>query len=122
MRKVLVMLALLPAVTPAQTAARSSIRVSGDASVSVRPDQGKIGIGVETQAATAQEATADNATKAQAVFDQVKALLGNAGDIKTVSFYVNPVIAPFVQGQPQRIVGYTAINTIQVTTSDMGIV
>ena len=122
MRKAIFLTAVTAALLTAQTTTARRVRVFGDATVAVRPDQGKISIGVETQATTAQDATAQNATKAQAVFDQLKALIGATGDIKTTSFYVSPVAGPYIQGQPQTIIGYRAINTIEVTTSDMGLV
>jgi uncharacterized protein YggE len=67
-----------------------TIRASGEAVVSVRPDLARITVGVETQAATAQEAAAQNATIVQNVLDAVRRVLGNAGTTETVSYTINP--------------------------------
>ncbi len=117
MWKSILLLSLMPLLTIAQP--RGSVRAHGEASISVRPDQARVGVAIETQGATAADATAANATRAQAVIDQLTRLLNVSGTIKTVSFLVNPVVAP---GTPQTIVGFRAINSLEVTTSDLTLV
>ena len=71
-------------------ARRPYIRSSGEGTVSVRPDQATIGVGVITQAVTAAAATDANASKAQAILDALRRLLGPNADIRTSSFAVTP--------------------------------
>jgi uncharacterized protein YggE len=96
-----------------------TIRASGEAVVSVRPDLARITVGVETQAATAQEAAAQNATIVQNVLDAVRRVLGNAGTTETVSYTINPNYRS-TPGQPAVLTGYTVVNLIEVTTFNIG--
>jgi uncharacterized protein len=59
---------------------RHAVGASGTATVSAKPDQAKLDIGVVTQAATAQDAAAQNATQVDAVLAQLRAILGAAAD------------------------------------------
>jgi uncharacterized protein YggE len=53
---------LNPALWAQAQSSRHLVGASGQASVSVKPDQAKLDVGVVTQAATAQDAAAQNAT------------------------------------------------------------
>ena len=117
MWKSAILLTVTAMLVGAQT--RGTVRAYGEASVAVRPDQAKVGVAIETQGTTAGDATAANAVKAQAVLDQLTALLGKTGDIKTVSFNVYPVTSPT---SSQTIVGFRAVNSLEVTTSDLTLV
>ena len=52
--------------------ARPTIRVTGDSTVTVKPDEAEINIGVLTQADTAQAAATQNARKQDAVISELK--------------------------------------------------
>ena len=93
----------LAAQTPAQR--RSFVRASGEGVVSFKPDQMKITVTVSNQADTAQQAADDNATRSTAVIDAVTKLLGATGDLRTLSYSVNPVYRYPAGGQPQ-LAGY----------------
>src|SRR5215471_16203508 len=67
-----------------------SITVTGEATVTARPDRAQVDIGVVTQAETADAASTDNRRKADAVLAQLRSALGAAADIKTVSFSITP--------------------------------
>lgn len=99
---------------------RSSIRVTGEAVVTVKPDQAIIDIGVVTQAATAQAAATQNAQKTDAVIAELKRVLGANADVKTISYSLSPNYRyPRDGGQP-TIAGYNASNTVQVKINDLG--
>jgi uncharacterized protein YggE len=102
-----------------EKAARSIIRVTGEATVSAKPDQASIDVGVTTQASTAQQASTDNATRLDATLAELKKLLGPSADIKTVSYSVSPNYRyPREGGQP-TITGYTATNIVRIKTGDL---
>jgi len=96
-----------------------SIRVTDEATVTVKPDQAEINIGVVTQAPTAQAAAAQNAQKQDAVISELRKLLGAGADIKTISYSLNPNYRyPKDGGQP-TIAGYNASNIVQVKTTNL---
>jgi len=95
-----------------------SVQASGDAVVSVKPDQVKIDIGVVTQAATAQAAAAQNAAQVQAVITKLRPLVGAKGDIKTINYSVSPNYQFSKEGK-RTINGFTANNIVQVTSEDV---
>src|SRR5687768_15998443 len=69
---------------------RPSIRVTGEATVTVKPDQALIDLGVITQAQNAQAATTQNAQRLDMVLSELRKILGPGADIKTVSYSVTP--------------------------------
>jgi uncharacterized protein YggE len=98
---------------------RPSIRVTGEATVNVKPDQAQIDVGVVTQAATAEEAANRNAQKLDATLKELRRLLGPTADIKTISYSLNPnYVYPREGGQP-KISGYIASNTLQVKIDNL---
>ena len=96
-----------------------TVTASGDAVISVKPDLARVTVGVETQAVTAQEAAAQNATIAQNVLTAVRGVLGSGGTTETISYTISPNYRS-AAGQPPVLTGYTVTNLIQVTTLDMG--
>lgn len=103
-------------------ASRRLVRATGDATLSVKPDQAKINVGVVTQAATAQEASTQNATQVDAVLNRLKQVLGASGEMKTVGYSLTPNYRyPTGGGQP-TLTGYTASNTVEVTTNDLSLI
>lgn len=109
--------------TPAQEATdgkvHPSIRVTGDASVTVKPDQAEISIGVVTQAQTAQAAASQNAQKQDAIISQLRKALGSSAEIKTISYSLAPSYRYPKEGGQPTISGYTASNTVQVRTTNL---
>ena len=100
---------------------RHVVGASGMASVSAKPDQAKLDVGVITQAATAQDAAAQNASQVDAVLAQLRAVLGSAADIKTISYSLSPNYR-YPQGAPPVLTGYTASNTVEITMSDLSLI
>src|SRR5271165_2258690 len=98
----------------------ASVRATGEAVVSVKPDQAKIDIGVVTQAPTAQAAASQNAAQTQMVLEKLRGTAGSKTDIKTISYSVGPNYQYPRDGGKPTITGYTATNTVEVTTDDLG--
>lgn len=94
-----------------------SIRVHGEATVTAQPDQAQLDIGVENQAATAKAAMDENATKSNAVIEQLRSLT-SGNNIKTVNFSVHPNYNYPKDGGTPKITGYTANNTVRLTVND----
>lgn len=98
---------------------RPSIRVTGEATIKVSPDQAQIDIGVVTQAQNAQAAASQNAQKLDVTIAALRKALGSDAEIKTISYSVSPNYRyPREGGQP-TITGYTASNIVQVKTNDL---
>src|SRR6516162_4755733 len=68
----------------------SSIRVTGDARVTAKPDRVQIDIGVTTRASKSQDAASQNAQQVAAVLAAVRKAAGPGADLKTVSYALNP--------------------------------
>jgi uncharacterized protein len=96
-----------------------AIRTTGEATLTVKPDQARLDISVVTQAEHAQPAAAENAEKLEAVLVELRKLLGPEADIKTINYVLNPSYRYPKQGGTPTITGYTATNTVQVKTNDL---
>jgi len=90
---------------------------SGEGVVSVKPDMVRVTVGVTTQAANAQDASTQNATIVQNVLDKLKAAFPTA-DIRTLNYSLSPNYTYTPNGAP-NLVGFTASNTVEVSTSDL---
>jgi len=103
----------------AQAQSRRPVVVSyGSATVSSNPDQVKVSVGVTTKGTTAQDAAGQNATIVTAVIAAVQQVLGPKADIKTISYSVSPNYTYPPSGNPV-LNGYTASNTLDVTSGDI---
>ncbi|HTT42858.1 MAG TPA: SIMPL domain-containing protein [Steroidobacteraceae bacterium] len=100
------------------TAPVSSIRVSGEAQVSVKPDRVQIDIGVTTRAEKSAEAAAQNARQTEAVLTALKKAGGSTAVLKTVNYSITPAYR-YQQGHEPTLTGYTASNVVQVTLDDL---
>jgi hypothetical protein len=122
MRSIFIFLVSLPVIAAAQEIVPQtgppSIRVHGEATVSAEPDQVQFDIGVETQAATAKDASDKNTAQTNEVVQQLKSILPS-GDVKTVNFSVNPNYVYPPAGGAAKITGYTATNTVRLQLSDI---
>ncbi len=111
-------LLVLPLLAGAQTPRPRVVRASGEAVVTAPPDRARIDIGVVTEAATAEEAAQKNAEQSAAVIAKYKPLVGAAGTLKTVNYALEPNYV-YQAGQPPKIRGYRASNTVEVTMDDV---
>ena len=123
MPKVLSLLVCLPLLAAAQLVqiTSGSIQAIGSATIPVTPDQVQLDVGVVTQGATAQDAGQQNATLTTTVLNALKGVLGAAGTIQTIGYSVSPRYST-TQGQPSVIIGYTASNTVEVTSTDLSLI
>jgi uncharacterized protein YggE len=113
---VLACLSAAPAL--AQQVPLSSIRVTGDAQVTAKPDRVQIDIGVSTHADSSQEAAAQNARQVEAVLSAVKKSAGPTAVLKTVNYSLSPAYK-YQNGHEPQVVGYNASNLVQVTLDDL---
>ncbi|MBX6331933.1 MAG: SIMPL domain-containing protein [Gemmatimonadaceae bacterium] len=92
------------------------IVTSAQGEARVTPDRATVFIGVETRAATAAQAGAQNARKQAAVIDTLRALGIAKEQISTVGYNVYPQQSfPQPGGdQTPKIVGYNVSNTVRV--------
>lgn len=105
----------------AQTARRAVVTASGQGLVSVKPDQAKVSISVQTRGDTAQQAADLNAQQTNAVLNQLRQSLGQAATIATTGYSVRPEYRSVPNALPV-LAGYTATNTVTVTLSDVNLV
>src|SRR5215475_2463071 len=98
----------------------SSIRVTGDARVTAKPDRVQIDIGVTTRAALSQDAAAQNAREVDAVLAGVRKVGGPTATLRTISYALNPNYQYHPKGGEPTIEGYTALNVVQVTLDELG--
>jgi uncharacterized protein YggE len=110
----------VPATGLAQQAPVSSIRVSGDARVTAKPDRVQIDVGVTSRAAQSQDAAAQNARQVDAVLTAVRKAAGPTAVLKTISYSLNPNYQFHPNGGEPTIEGYTALNVVQVTLDELG--
>jgi len=80
-------------------------------------------LAVQTQAATATQASSDNAATMSKVLDALASIGIDKNSIQTTSYSLTPVY-DYKQDQtsPPKIVGYAARNAIQITLSDFSLV
>jgi uncharacterized protein YggE len=89
------------------------IAVTGRGEIKVSPDRATIQVSVQTRAATAAAAAAENASKQQGVLAALRKLgLGN-DQLSTINYNVYPE-QRYEQGKEPVIVGYNVTNTILV--------
>jgi len=99
--------------SPASLAAIPQIAVTGRGEIKVSPDRATIQISVQTRAATAAAAAAENATKQQSVLSALRALGFTNDQLSTVNYNVYPE-QRYDQGKEPVIVGYNVTNTVLV--------
>ena len=89
------------------------IQTGGRAEARVTPDRATITFGVQSRAATAAAAGADNARRQRAILDTLRAI-GVGGDmLSTQNYSVSPEMQyPPSGGQP-RVSGYQVTNTVR---------
>ena len=106
--------------TPGSSSTKT-LQANGVGTVSATPDEVQLYLAVETQSATATQATQDNA----GTMTQVMQALVNAGvsrdSISTVSYTLTPTYNSSNNDQttPTKIIGYIARNSIQVTLTNV---
>jgi len=120
LRFVAILLACVAVMQAQDTPQRSgpaSMRVHGQATLSVEPDQVQFDIGVVTQAATPKAATDQNASQSNALVQELNAAFPSA-TVKGINFSINPNYQYPREGAP-TIAGYTASNTVRLLVNDI---
>jgi uncharacterized protein len=97
----------------------SSIRVSGDARVTAKPDRAQIDLGVVTRAPSSQSAAADNSRQFDAVLTAARAAAGPGAVLKTINYSLTPSYQFHSNGAEPTLTGYTATNVVRVTLDDL---
>ena len=96
-----------------------TIQVTGTGTLSAAPDQALLYLAVETQGSTATAATTKNAAAMTNVINVLESAGISKDSIQTTSYNLNPVYSsPVNQSAPPSIIGYEAVDAIQVTLSD----
>lgn len=95
------------------------IRVTGEATVSVAPDEGRIDLGVVTEDANAERAAQLNATKLEAVLAALRKGFGTNTKVKTLNYSLTPKYRYPTGGGQRELDGYTATNVVRVTTDQL---
>jgi uncharacterized protein YggE len=101
----------------------NSVQASGSATISgITPDQVQLNVGVVTSAKTAQDAASQNSALANAMIAALNGVPGFSGNIQTISYNLSPQYTGGTVNTPPVITGYTASNTVQVTTGKLNLV
>ena len=105
---------------PARSGNDRAIEVTGEASVSARPDFASVTLGVASTGKDAGEAMATNAKSVNALIAALKDQGVAPTDIQTSNLSVAPQFSNPGQARRPTIVGYTATNMVTVTARDLG--
>ena len=97
---------------------REQIRVVGTAAVQARPDMAEAQLGVQTFAASVNQAVAENNLLTDSVLSALKAAGVDGGELRTSGFSVFPQRDYQREGEAQ-ITGYWANNTVLVTVTEI---
>ena len=101
------------------TSPLSSIRVTGEATVSAKPERAQIDVGVLTQEKQSQNATTQNAKQIESVLAALHKLLGVDADIKTINYTLSPDYQYRPMGGKASVSSYTAVNVVRVVVDDL---
>lgn len=92
------------------------VQASGEATISVKPDQAVIDIGVITEATTSVAASAQNAAQTEAVVAELSRLLGDSKNVKTTTYTLRP---KYDVRKNNAITGYSATNIVEVKVDNL---
>lgn len=109
--------ALLTAPALADSNFPPSISVSGEATISVPPDQAEIEAGTTTDAKTAREAADANNVTMNKLLSALKAANIDVKDVQTSRLSLQPQYAP--NHNPPTVTGYRASNQVSVRLHDI---
>lgn len=113
-------LALAQAAPPAADSMfrATTLNLAAYGETKVEPDMATITLGVMTEAKTAAEAMAANATRMNAVMAALRRGGIAAKDIQTSNLNLNPQYR-YAENQPPQLTGYQASNQVTVTVHDL---
>lgn len=87
---------------------------TGRGEVDLKPDRVRMEFGVETRALSAASAAAENSRRQRAVLDTLLKLGIAQDQIQTANLQVTPEMVYPGQGQPPKVSGYVARNSVRV--------
>jgi len=106
--------AVLDAQTPTTSAALPpSLVTSGQAEEKVNPDRVSVLVNIQTRAATAAAAAADNARRTRAVLDALAALGLSKDQLSTEGYTAYPEMNYDRPGNTPKVVGYVVTNSVR---------
>ena len=105
--------ATLSAQAAPTSAALPQIVTTGTGEARITPDRAMVMIGVQSKAATASQAAAENARRQRAVLDTLRAI-GIAAELLSTSGYSVTPDMQYPPNQAPRVTGYTVTNTVNV--------
>lgn len=106
--------------TVSQEADPPTLEVSGTGEVSVPSDRARVSFAVETEGTTAGQAAQANADAMDAAIAALRATRAEGIVVETHGYGLHPQYSNRTEpNQAPRIVGYRAVNTITVTTTDV---
>lgn len=115
-----------PQPAPVQIEATSILRVRGEATATATPDRATVSVGVVAEAQTAAEAQRGVNTQLERVVRSLRDLNMEDMVLQTQSVSLSPRYdhdrARRNPGEPPRIIGYRASNTVQVRVDDVALV
>jgi len=104
---------------PSSTAKPSrTITVTSTATVTAKPDEAVVNLGVRSEDPDSATAMAQNAKDMQAVLDALKAAGIPEADVQTLDLRLDQHVAN--RGQPSEQRSFVATNSVQVTIRDLG--
>ncbi|HWE42820.1 MAG TPA: SIMPL domain-containing protein [Gemmatimonadaceae bacterium] len=99
-----------------------TIVTNGQGEARITPDRARLEVSVQTRAATAAEAGAQNAKKQQSVLDALRKIGFTSEQLSTVNYNLYPEMQYDRNGQSPRVVAYNATNTVRVEIRDVGMI
>ncbi len=105
---------------PREIATAETISVTGTGKTTLIPDRFSFTAGVQTTAPTVEEAVNQNNAKIASVIAALKKAGATDQEIRTANFSIYPQQV-YEQGQPPRVVGYQASNSVVVTKKDIAV-
>jgi uncharacterized protein YggE len=103
----------------AEAPASPTVSVEAEGKVLAKPDMATLNLDVETQAANAEAASTENASRAQGLLASLKKVLGPEDKVRTLSFRVLPLRVRRDKSHPLEIKGYQALHRFQVQVKDL---
>lgn len=103
---------------PREGAPPETISVTGTGHATLTPDRFSFTAGVQTTAPTVEEAVNQNNSRMSAVIAALKKAGATDQEVRTSNFSIYPQQV-YEQGQPPRITGYNATNSVTVTKKDV---
>ena len=104
---------------PEENTGHATLTVTGEANITVEPDQAEIDIAVLTEAPTAAQAVRENSARHAKVIGEIKQTLNRKGEVKTIGFSVDPLYRRSRQEEKPEIAGYRVTHTLRVATTDL---